>query len=85
VYTVTLSRHAARSLRRIEGKQREVIRGRIDTLTRDPRDPRLNVKKLVGRDGYRLRIGNWRVLYDVDDAVRVIAIEDVVQRGEAYR
>jgi mRNA interferase RelE/StbE len=85
VYAVTLSRHAARSLRRIEGKQREVIRGRIDILARDPRDPRLDVRKLVGREGYRLRVGDWRVLYDIDDAVRVIAIEDVVQRGKAYR
>jgi mRNA interferase RelE/StbE len=85
VYTVTFSRHAARSLRRIEGKQREVIRGRIDILARDPRDPRLDVRKLAGREGYRLRVGDWRVLYDIDDAVRVIAIEDVAQRGKAYR
>ena len=83
MYTVTLSRHAARSLRRIESRQREVIRSRIDIM--DPRDPKLDVKKLAGRDGFRLRIGDWRVLYDIDDAVRVIAIEDVVQRGKAYR
>ena len=85
MYTVTLSRHAARSLRRIESRQREVIRSRIDIMARDPRDPKLDVKKLAGRDGFRLRIGDWRVLYDIDDAVRVIAIEDVVQRGKAYR
>jgi mRNA interferase RelE/StbE len=85
VYSVSLSRQAARSLRRIEAKQRETIRGRIELLARDPRDPRLDVKRLVGRSGFRLRVGDWRVLYEVDDAVRIIAVEDVLQRGSANR
>lgn len=85
MYTVTLSRHAARSLKRIEGKQREAIRARIDLLARDPRDSRLDVKQLTGRAGFRLRVGVWRILYDIDDVIRVITIEDVVQRGKAYR
>ena len=85
MYSVSLSRQAARSLRRIEAKQRETIRGRIELLARDPRDQRLDVKRLVGRSGFRLRVGDWRVLYEVDDAVRIIAVEDVLQRGSANR
>ncbi len=85
MYSITLSRQAARSLRRIEGKQREVIRARIGLLARDPRDPRLDVKRLVGRAGFRLRIGDWQVIYEVEDTVRIIAVEDILQRGSAYR
>ena len=85
MYTITLSRQAARSLRRIDGKQRDAIRSRIELLANDPRDPRLDVKRLVGRAGFRLRVGDWRILYDVDDTVRIIAVEEILQRGRAYR
>jgi mRNA interferase RelE/StbE len=52
---------------------------------RIPAPPALDVKRLAGRSGYGLRVENWRALYEVDDAIRVIAVEDVVQRGRAYR
>ena len=45
----------------------------------------LDVKRLAGRDGYRLRVGSWRILYEIDEVVRVIAVEDIRQRKEAYR
>ena len=85
MYALTLSRHAVRSLKRMEARQRDVIRDRIDALARDPRAADLDVKKLIGRSGYRLRVGDWRVLYEIHGAIRVIAIEDVLQRGRAYR
>jgi mRNA interferase RelE/StbE len=84
VYSITLSRHALRSLKRMDNRQRQMLRDRIDALARDPRAPELDVKRLAGRLGYRLRVGDWRVLYEIDEVTRV-AIEDVVQRGKAYR
>lgn len=85
MYAIILSREAVRALKRMDSRQRELINGRIDGLARDPRDPRLAVRKLSGRPGYRLRVGSWRILYTIDDTVRIIAVEDVVQRGSAYR
>ena len=85
MYAIVLSRQAVRALKRMDGRQRELIDGRIDALAQDPRDPRLDVRKLSGRPGYRLRVGNWRIIYDIDDTVWIIAVEDVVQRGSAYR
>jgi mRNA interferase RelE/StbE len=41
--------------------------------------------KLRGRDGYRLRVGDWRVLHDFDDGKLVILLVDVPPRGGAYR
>jgi len=44
-----------------------------------------NVKSLVGRPGYRLRIGDWRVIFEVVQSQQVIAILKIAQRGGAYR
>lgn len=85
MYAIILSRHAVRVLKRMDGRQRELIDGRLDGLARDPRDPQHDVRKLSGRSGYRLRVGTWRIIYEIDDTVRIIAVEDVVQRGKAYR
>ena len=85
MYLITLSRHAVRSPKRIDEGHRQAIRDRIDALARDPRAPELDVRKLSGRTGYRLRVGDWRILYEIDETVRIIAIEDVLQRGGAYR
>ena len=85
MYAITLSRHAVRSLKRIEERQRQAVRDRSDALARDPRAPELDVRKLTGRPGYRLRVGDWRILYEIDETVRIIAIEDVLQRGGGHR
>lgn len=51
----------------------------------NPDDPRLDIKPLSGREGYRLRVGGWRVLFTREDVVRVIAIEQIKPRGDAYK
>ena len=43
-----------------------------------------NVKKLTGRDGYRLRVGGWRVLYEINDGKLVIVVLAIKPRGGAY-
>ena len=43
-----------------------------------------NVKALVGREGYRLRIGDYRVLYLLDDAAELIRVTTVGHRGHIY-
>ncbi len=61
-----------------------MIRSKIDLLAQDPYAANNNVKKLVGRPGYRLRVGDWRVIYDLDDGLRVLAVERIAPRGGAY-
>jgi mRNA interferase RelE/StbE len=39
---------------------------------------------LTGRDGYRLRVGDWRVLFEINDGKLVIVVLAVKPRGEAY-
>ena len=44
-----------------------------------------NATKLQGRPGYRLRVGDWRVIYEVDKEKIVIVVVKVAARGEVYR
>jgi mRNA interferase RelE/StbE len=44
-----------------------------------------NLKRLHGRDGYRLRVGDWRVLYELQDDRLVMLVLEVGPRGGIYR
>ena len=44
-----------------------------------------NVKKLTGHPGYRLRVGDWRVLYLVERQILVVQVIEIGQRREIYR
>lgn len=43
-----------------------------------------DIKKLKGHDIYRLRVGDYRVLYTIDDEIRLINIENINNRGQIY-
>ncbi|PKO41995.1 MAG: addiction module toxin RelE [Betaproteobacteria bacterium HGW-Betaproteobacteria-3] len=58
--------------------------GKIEQLASDPFGAS-NVKKLTGREGYRLRVGDWRVIYEVHGDRLVILVLAVAPRGGAYK
>lgn len=61
------------------------IERRLDELEANPYDPRIS-KPLKGLEGMRSsRVGDWRVLYTVEDTVKTIYIVAIRPRGEAYR
>lgn len=62
-----------------------LIRSKIDQVAQDPFAANNNVKKLTGRPGYRLRVGDWRVIYDVEAELRILTVERIAPRGEVYR
>ena len=60
------------------------VRMPLRTLASDPRPP--GVKRLVGADFWRIRVGDLRIVYLIDDGARVVRIERVVRRAESsYR
>ena len=73
---------AAREFRRLHGSLRERIRSAIDGLAMDPRPA--GVVKLAGRDDYRVRVGDYRVVYAVDDEL-VVLVARIAHRREVYR
>jgi len=78
------SRDAIKTLRRMPRNTARLIRSKIDLLAQDPYAANNNVKKLVGRPGYRLRVGDWRVIYDLDNGLCVLSVERIAPRGGAY-
>lgn len=44
-----------------------------------------DIKKLQGYNMYRMRVGNIRVLYTIDDAIKIISVEEIDNRGDIYK
>lgn len=60
------------------------IAKKIKQLARDPYEM-CNVKKLTNHPGFRLRVGDWRVVYTVNDNELIIHVVKVKTRGEVYK
>jgi mRNA interferase RelE/StbE len=61
------------------------IRGKIELLAADPFAVNNNVKKLVGHEAFRLRVGDWRVIYKIEGCRLVIHVLTVAPRGGVYQ
>ena len=73
---------ALRQLRKIDAHAGKQIRAAVSTELLDLSMAR-NVKALTDHEhGYRLRVGNYRVFFDFDGAVRIVSIEEVRKRDE---
>ena len=82
-YEVRLVPAAAREFRRLYGPVRERVRVAVDALARDPRP--IGCAKLAGRDDYRIRVGDYRIVYAVDDADCLVVVARIGHRREVYR
>jgi mRNA interferase RelE/StbE len=82
-YTVYLKRSAEKELEALPQEVHQRIIRRLLTLKANPRPA--GAKKLWGGERYRLRVGNYRVLHTIDDALQKIEISAVGHRREVYR
>ncbi len=82
-YRIEVKKSAAKELRKIPGKELTRILDKIRTLSDDPR-PKGSIK-LTNKEEYRLRIGNYRVLYSVEDNILVVYIVKAGHRKSIYR
>jgi len=82
-YSVRVKRSAAREIEAVPRRDRERIVERIRALSDTPRPP--GSAKLSGREAYRIRQGDYRIVYTVSDDPRLIVIWVVAHRRDAYR
>ena len=76
---------AKKKLQSLPRTDRFRIAEKLEQLGRNPDDSSLDIKKLEGESYFRLKVGNWRVIFERHDAVRIIAIEKIKPRGDAYK
>lgn len=86
MYNLSFSDKALKSLRKIQKPDSERIVSALEELALDPGN-KSNVKRLSNHADavYRLRVGNYRVLYDQHDVIRVIEVIDVGHRKDIYK
>ncbi|MEO5364494.1 MAG: type II toxin-antitoxin system RelE/ParE family toxin [Magnetococcus sp. DMHC-8] len=85
VYQVQIRREAKRKLQSLPVKERLRITDKIMELGLDPDDANLDTTPLTGSRFWRLRVGNWRVIYDRQEVLRIIAVERIRSRGDVYK
>ncbi|MBI4187011.1 MAG: type II toxin-antitoxin system RelE/ParE family toxin [Chloroflexi bacterium] len=81
-YRVSILRSAEKEMERLPAAVHARLSKRILSLEETPR-PR-GVKKLSGREEYRLRVGNYRILYVIDDRDHTVAVVAVGHRRDVY-
>ena len=84
-YSINYSISAARRLDRLDAKIRGRIRAKVALVAQGPTAPNRNLDHLTGMDGYRLRVGDWRVIFELDHEARVLNVRVIRKRGGAYR
>jgi mRNA interferase RelE/StbE len=82
-YTVFILPRAQKELAGLPDEAYEQIREAIRALGSEPRPH--GCLKLTGREGWRLRVGHYRVLYDIDDKKRTVTILHLGHRRFVYR
>jgi mRNA interferase RelE/StbE len=83
-YKLFIKRSAAKELEAIAGrKDRERITQRIQSLADNPRP--VGVEKLSGTEKYRIRQGDFRILYEIQDDVLIVFVVRIGDRKEVYR
>ncbi len=84
MYRIEFLPETRKSLRMMPRDARELILAKIGALALAPFDAP-NVRKLTGREGWRLRVGGWRVIYTVDGNRLTIVVLRIATRGKAYQ
>ncbi|MBE9036254.1 type II toxin-antitoxin system RelE family toxin [aff. Roholtiella sp. LEGE 12411] len=82
-YTISILRRAQKELEDLPVDAYERVREGIRALAEDPRPP--GCLKLTNLEGWRIRIGNYRVIYEIDDEQTMITVLHVGHRRDVYR
>ena len=82
-YNVTLKKRAIKALTKINEPYYSNIKEAIYDLSNEPRPK--GCKKLKGRDAYRIRIANYRAIYEINDEILLIDVVEVGLRKNVYK
>ena len=83
VYRIQIKPPASRDLDTLPDKEVQKILSRIAQLQEEPRP--IGVQKLTNEEGYRIRSGNYRILFEIDETIKTILIYRIKHRKDAYK
>lgn len=81
-YEIQIRPAALRALKRMDRKDQALIRGAIALLAVDPKPPGMTT--LRGRDGFRVRVGNYRIIYTIEDDRLLVVVVTLRHRRDVY-
>jgi mRNA interferase RelE/StbE len=79
---VRFTRTAEKEIRRLDPPIRARVFNALDRLASNDRS--LDVRRLTASEHFRLRVGDWRVIFDYDPATEMVLVRHVLPRGRAY-
>ena len=79
-YKIVFQKAAIKFLKKQDKKTQERL---LTTINQLPQGT--DIKKLKGLDMYRMRVGDMRILYLIDDTIKIISIENIDNRGDVYK
>ena len=83
MYALTILRRAQKELSNLPQEPYIRVRDAIRELAGEPRPS--GSKKLAGREGWRIRVGSYRVVYEIDDPNHVVTVMHIGHRRDVYR
>lgn len=82
-YSVVIQRRAQKRIARFTPEIQDRIEKDLQALSEEPRPP--GSRKLQGREGWRIRVGDYRAIYEIDDTAREVLVVAVGHRKDIYR
>jgi mRNA interferase RelE/StbE len=85
MFSIEFSKAARKALKAMPRDTAGLVMEKIEALAADPMAPNKNVRKLTNHPGYRLRVGDWRVVYTIYEQALLIAVVRIAPRGDVYQ
>ena len=84
-YAVQVSRRADKILTKLDRTTAQRIQKRIDRLTMDPQNPRLSREVEMSKGQRYTRVGDWRIIYEVNEKESLIFVVTIQHRSKVYK
>lgn len=85
MYGIRFTKQADRAIRKLPRQTARLLSEKLDQIAADPYAKIGNVTRLRNRQGYRLRVGKWRLIYEIQNDELVILVIKIATRGDIYK
>ena len=82
-YQILILRRAQKELAQLPKQEYERIKEAVENLSNEPRPQ--GCKKLSGREGWRIRVSDYRVIYEIDDTKQILTVLHIGHRRDVYK